>query len=207
MYKSMGVIVIALVISGCASLSKNECLNADWQIIGFEDGSRGSALDRIGQHRKACARVNIIPDMALYETGHKKGAREYCTRARGYAEGAKGAAYYGICPEDLAGAFLRGYGDGQERYALDKSLNEINSEIASINSRLSEIEADVAWHEREIISGESGSGSRGEHLASLRDLQRETTELLVTLHQTQEQKYFLEQDYQSLLNHHKSLGY
>lgn len=207
MFKLPVVLVIALAVSGCASLSKNECLNADWRIIGFEDGNKGYPLDRIGQHRKACARVKVIPDMDDYEKGHLKGAREYCTPARGYSEGAKGAAYQGICPEDLAGAFLGGYRDGQELYALNRKLNEVVTAIVGINNRINEIEADIAYHEGEIISRESGSASRGEHLAALRSLQREYTDLEISLHQSEEQKYVIELDYQSLLNHHRSLGY
>jgi hypothetical protein len=49
---------LALVIaglSGCATLSEEECAMSDWHTIGFEDGSRGYTADRLGDHRRACA--------------------------------------------------------------------------------------------------------------------------------------------------------
>ena len=108
----VGVIALLLITVGCATLSKEECRVADWHIIGFEDASSGHAIDRIGKHRKACASVNVAPDMTRYEEGHRAGARHYCTRERGYNEGVRGAAYNGICPLDLADTFLHAYRDG-----------------------------------------------------------------------------------------------
>src|SRR5690606_4522518 len=115
MIRTLGtVLVCALLLSGCATMNKNECRNADWDMIGYEDASRGHAVARIGQHRKACAKVDVTPDMAAYERGHERGARVYCTRERGYREGVNGAAYQGICPADLAPTFTRAHKDGME---------------------------------------------------------------------------------------------
>merc|ERR1711916_171837 len=73
--------IIAL-LQGCASLSKEECLVADWQQIGFEDGSRGRDLLTLARHRKACAKAGITPDRAAYERGHRQGLLRYCKKKR-----------------------------------------------------------------------------------------------------------------------------
>ena len=52
------------LVLGCASLDKNECLHADWYAIGLEDGARGRALERLGDHRRACAKHSVTPDAA-----------------------------------------------------------------------------------------------------------------------------------------------
>lgn len=200
-------LAMAFLVTACASLSKDECLNADWHLIGFEDGSSGHALDRVGRHRKACASVNVVPDIGRYETGHEKGARQYCTRARGYAEGVKGAAYYGICPLDLVDEFLQAYRDGQALYQVDKQLDELMSAIVATNHRMDEIDADIAYHEGEIISAMSGSRSRAEHLAIIRDLRNELTALQIDLVNMEEQKQMLNEDYHYLVNEHRKLGY
>ena len=46
-----GILAIAMLLGGCATMSESECLTVDWQTIGFEDGVAGYSGDRIGQHR------------------------------------------------------------------------------------------------------------------------------------------------------------
>lgn len=203
----VGIITMMVFMAGCASLSRDECLNADWYIIGFEDAGSGYAMDRIGRHRKACAAVNVVPDMARYEEGHNKGARHFCTRERGYNEGTRGAAYNGICPLDLVDSFMTAYRAGQQRYQLDKTINDLASNMVSINHRIEEIDADIAYHEGEIISDKSQSASRAEHLQVIRRLRDEINDLKIELVNLEEYRYRLEGDYQHLLNQHRRLGY
>ena len=49
-------------LSGCASLSKSECLNANWEDIGVRDGANGQPEEYLIQHSTACAKVNVAPD-------------------------------------------------------------------------------------------------------------------------------------------------
>ena len=201
------IIAALLLMAGCATLSKDECLNADWQIIGFEDASAGYAMDRIGQHRKACASVMVVPDMARYEEGHRKGARQYCTRERGYSEGLNGKSYNGICPLDLVDTFMQAYRDGQERYQFQKHLSDMAATMVSIKHRIEEIDADIAYHEGEIISEQSRSESRAEHLKIIRELRYELSDLQIELVNLEEQHYRLDGDYHHLLNQHRRQGY
>ena len=55
---------LALVgsLSGCASLSKSECLSADWEDIGIRDGANGQPEEYLIQHAKACSKVHVVPD-------------------------------------------------------------------------------------------------------------------------------------------------
>ena len=73
--KIIGLAAIAIVMQGCASMSGQECMVADWQAIGYEDGVRGSTADRIGNHRKACAKHGIAPDLQAYQKGRDAGLR------------------------------------------------------------------------------------------------------------------------------------
>ena len=51
-------------VASCATMSESECEEADWEIIGLEDGAQGHPLSHIGQHRKACAEYGVKPDLA-----------------------------------------------------------------------------------------------------------------------------------------------
>jgi len=37
-FKVIGAALATLVMSGCASMSSDECMTADWTAIGYEDG-------------------------------------------------------------------------------------------------------------------------------------------------------------------------
>ncbi len=36
-----GTLLFVFLLTGCATLSQEECVNANWQTIGFEDGIQG----------------------------------------------------------------------------------------------------------------------------------------------------------------------
>lgn len=116
--------IAVLLVGGCASLSKNECINADWRLIGYEDGVSAQPADRIGNHRKACAKHDVVPDKNAYDFGYEEGIYDYCSESRGYADGNRGNRVNGFCPTDAeyhvgyAGGVIdyctwdRGYGEG-----------------------------------------------------------------------------------------------
>jgi uncharacterized protein DUF2799 len=65
--KSLFFVLIGLMVfSGCATMKKEECLTADWYNIGFEDGTRGYKVSRITNHRKACSKYEIAPNLDFY---------------------------------------------------------------------------------------------------------------------------------------------
>lgn len=90
---SLLLCVIAIFLSSCtATLSKEECAVADWEIIGFEDGANGKNNTVIAKHRKACNKHGINPDIARYDQGYQNGNAQYCSHARGYQHGRNGSS-------------------------------------------------------------------------------------------------------------------
>jgi hypothetical protein len=207
MKKITALLCVISLLGGCATMNKNECRNADWNVIGFEDGSRGYALDRIGQHRKACAKVDVVPDLVAYEKGHQKGVRQYCTAERGYREGVNGANYQGVCPADLSAAFTRAYRDGKNLYEIKQSINAAAARLSGYRDDIAHIEADIASHEQAIVDSGSSSISRREHLAAIKMLQQNITDLEVNSVAADQELIMLENDYQSLLQQHQKWGY
>ena len=66
---------LLLLVSGCASLDKDECLHANWYAIGLEDGARGRSVERLGDHRRACAKHNVAPSAERYVAGRNEGLK------------------------------------------------------------------------------------------------------------------------------------
>jgi ribosome modulation factor len=97
--------LLVLAATGCASMSKEECLTADWRTVGFHDGAAGRGADNIGDHRQACAEFGVVPNLDRYLEGRKSGLKEYCRSSRGYQEGLSGRSYGGVCPPDLEKGF------------------------------------------------------------------------------------------------------
>lgn len=118
----------ALALSGCATLSREECLVGNWYEIGVQDGAAGYSLERLAEHRQACAEHRIRPDRDAYRAGWEEGIRDYCTPQRGFYEGRKGAGYAGICPPQLEWAFLREYRIGQDVYQQERRIQEAERE-------------------------------------------------------------------------------
>ena len=127
---------LALIAAGCASLDKDECRTADWRAIGLEDGVQGRTLDRLGDHRKACAKHGVTPDTDRYIAGRTEGLATYCTPDNGYRVGRTGETYRGVCPELSIPAFAAAYNRGHELYTLHARLSSVEREIASIKEAL-----------------------------------------------------------------------
>jgi uncharacterized protein DUF2799 len=129
-----GFSFLFLLVSGCASLDRNECINADWYAIGLEDGARGRALERLGDHRRACAKHNVAPDTGRYVAGRNDGLKSFCTYERGFSEGRAGNAYAAACPQPTN--FLAGYERGRELHELHRRLDEVEKDIARTKAAL-----------------------------------------------------------------------
>jgi hypothetical protein len=124
----MILLLLAGMVTGCASMSKKDCENADWHAIGYSDGARGIQPGHLNAYDQRCAEFKIVPDANAYQTGWQQGIRSYCTNANGYNAGAAGLAYNNICPADVAPAFLSGWQQGVRQYCTP--ANGLNQGLA-----------------------------------------------------------------------------
>ena len=161
-----------LILGGCATMNEAECVNADWRMIGMEDGARGRAQSYIGQHRRACAKYNITPDLAGYQAGHDEGLKEYCTKERGFEVGKKGGRYNGVCPPNLQKNFLVGYNAGNKIYKVE---NEIRNLTSSINNKIKDskkLKEEVALKEQQLVSDQATQEQRKQLLAEIKEIEK-----------------------------------
>ena len=157
------LIAFALLLSGCASLDRDECKSADWYAIGLEDGARGRAVERLGDHRKACAEHGIAPQTERYLAGREQGLKSFCTYERGFEHGRSGQRYAGGCPAAMAASFQSGYQLGRELHDLHRQLAVVQGEINRSKARLQE--------------GIPSPRARAAEIERLEDLTRESTAL------------------------------
>jgi hypothetical protein len=197
--KSLPILLLSsLLLSGCATLSKNECLTANWASIGYEDGLQGQARDRIGSHRRACADYGIDPNLEEYQLGYNQGLEIFCTPQNGFLKGKSGYTYTGICTGNLASGFLQGYENGREIYLATGEVNRLRGELHTLDNRISHLENEIYRKERLLFSNAVSKSERKHIYYEISDLKMERKDLLVERELLIDEKYDAEEDLEYL---------
>ncbi len=123
------LLLVLLILSGCATMNEEECLTADWYGLGYEDGAQGRPPEFIGNRREACAKHGITPDLSAYNEGRDEGLAQFCTPARGFSFGREGNTYQGVCVDNGEEEFLIAYRAGRELGNLEDELARAKSEL------------------------------------------------------------------------------
>jgi len=144
---------LGMLIVGCASLNKAECENANWRVIGYEDGVSGHSGSRIGSHRKACAKHGIAPDMQTYNQGREDGLKEFCRPQRGYQEGLRGKRYGGVCSGNGEAEFLAAYNYGKKIHGVKSEIQVKQRHIRGKEEELKKLKQHLQAKEQQLING------------------------------------------------------
>ena len=172
-----GMVLAIAVLSGCASMSSEECANSDWVAIGYEDGSRGYTTDKFGSRRKACAKHGVTADFKAYQEGREEGLVEFCQPSRGYNLGVSGGSYYGVCDVAMEGDFLDAYRVGSQLHSLRSNVNNTSSRIYSKEAELKRTREKIREKQAELISDEVTPQDRLLLLGDIRELAERSGEL------------------------------
>lgn len=128
--------LIVAVVSGCASMSEQQCQTVDWASQGLADGRAGQPASRIQDHREACAKTGVAPDEARWRGGHSEGVRSYCTPNSGWTNGVNNYTYRGACAGLDEGTFLRYHRAGQLVYRARQDLSQAQSKASRLEDDL-----------------------------------------------------------------------
>jgi len=196
------LMVSTLVLSGCATLNKDECLTADWYQIGYEDGARGYPDTRIASHREACAKHGISPDFRSYQDGHGEGLITFCTPRNGFVQGKKGYNYTGICPPSLEDGFLDAYDAGRQIYAVTSAIKNFHSEQRSNESEIESLQTQIQEKKKVMFAPETSVDDRyaldaevSRMQESLGGLEQRNKQLIVELAEAQARLRILEEKF------------
>lgn len=140
-YRSLAQVFAALTmlgtLGGCASLSKSECMNANWEDVGIRDGANGRPEEYLIDHSTACAKVNVVPDRGAYLHGREQGLERFCVPHRVYQLGEYGSGFeVGICRNFDQDRLQDAYEKGREVHRRSDELSNIDNELRSIRTRL-----------------------------------------------------------------------
>ena len=198
--KGFWVVIAACLLlgCGCATMNASECQNADWKMIGFEDGSNGKLPSYVGEHRQACAKYNIIPDFDIYLKGHSKGVESFCTEANGFLIGENGTSYNGVCPDQLSHGFLNGYRIGVQFYALSNAIDTHESSIWSNEQELENLRERIRSDEAQFVNEKLNKDERRHLLEKIKRNQRTIGVLETKIRQNRKDLSFAEYEYEQL---------
>lgn len=174
---AVATLIALLTLNGCASMNADECLMSDWHTIGFEDGSRGHTAERLGDHRKSCARHGVSPDLRAYQAGRDEGLQTFCQPSRGFSLGETGGRYNGVCASHREPQFLDAYRSGYHLYNLRSNVSSATHQIDARKRELVEIKEQIREREAKLIHRDTATEERILLLADLKELSERTGQL------------------------------
>lgn len=129
--------LLLILLSGCASMSPEQCRQADWRQIGYADAIKGLPGSQINEHASACAEVGVRPNLDAYLQGRQQGLQTYCQPENGFQAGRRGNGNLGAeCPAQLRYGFLQQYDFGRQIRALESDLSSRRSDLDSNRDRI-----------------------------------------------------------------------
>ena len=168
---------LAFFLSGCATLSEDECLAADWWIIGHKDGSEGEPFAVLAEHHEACAEYGVKPDRIAYAEGRQSGLQTYCSRFNGYRIGRNNSSYRGVCIGPLKESFLEGFRRGKEVRGIEMEVWDIKRERRKLRGEIDELEEELEAQRIRFESDESTPEDREDAWAKIGEIEYELEKL------------------------------
>lgn len=122
--KSIFLILVAVVVSSCTTLSKEDCQTMNWNERGTSDALQGKTSKVFADYTQTCSKHGIAVNQDEYAKGRTRGLRLFCTYENGQQFGREGESYNGVCPQKLETEFLKGYRMGKREYEIEQKEKE-----------------------------------------------------------------------------------
>ncbi len=107
-------LAVCLWLTGCATMTPNECKAANWGQVGLRDGLAGSGLSVLNDRVKDCAEAQVPVDTPRYLQGRDQGLLQYCRIENAAPLGLNGKSYDGVCPAAMDVEFRHRFKVGRD---------------------------------------------------------------------------------------------
>ena len=130
------ILLLSAALAGCATMRPEECMVADWYLIGEMDAREGRTPSHLASRARDCAEAGYPADEASGYQGWEHGLTHFCTRAGGYRFAMEGQRYQSICPAMLEAEFLTGYDLGRQIHTADGELDRLRRQLDDLDIRI-----------------------------------------------------------------------
>lgn len=203
--RSLILAVVAILVGGCAVMGQQDCLNADWHDLGYQDGSAGHDRDRLQQRRQACSEHGISIDRNAYYDGYEAGLERFCTAANGYERGREGYRYDNVCPPLLEGDFLAGYRQGHEVYQMQQHIAEQDRRLYEHASHINQLDRELNYSLHQLRRNDLDSSARRQLSRHAQLLQRRLRLMHLEYREQEWRRNHLVREYRHLQRQHQQL--
>jgi hypothetical protein len=138
------LLVLGMVagLGGCAAMSEEECLTADWHEQGMREAVSGKPRSNFIKDREACEKIGVEADEKQYMAGYDAGILLFCTPENGKRWGREGRYYAQTCPVKQSMAFEANYRAGYSVYQAEEAIVSLHTEQDRLESKLDKADDD-----------------------------------------------------------------
>jgi hypothetical protein len=137
----VSLLILVILVTGCATMDQSECTMANWNEIGVNDGQEGKKATYYSEYQKDCSGFGITVDTEAYKEGWNVGISNYCTSDNGYSEGAIGRFYQNSCPAEYESEFFSAFQMGRAIHTQQLQVNRLRREIQKTGDDLGKVDA------------------------------------------------------------------
>jgi hypothetical protein len=183
-------------LTGCETMSAEECAVADWRALGYQDAAaRGSS--RFADRAESCAERGIQADNAAYGAGMEAGMYQFCRPENGFAFARGGNSFSGACPSELAQDFSIAFQDGQRVRASEQALQNALNEVSRLERERDRVNNMLRDHQRGLYE-DTAQEDIDRHRREIDRFQRERRDINDDLRRAQLQLPSLQRDVDDL---------
>ena len=132
----IGLAVISVFISGCATLNEAECISANWYDLGSENALSGKKSSFVAEHTSACKKYQITPDFDLYREGWQQGIKQFCSAQSGWRYGIAGNYYRNTCDTQAQAECLKGYNPARKIVQKKREISDLKSDARRLRESI-----------------------------------------------------------------------
>jgi hypothetical protein len=142
MIRWLSVLILGALLSGCETMSPDECRLANWSDVGLRDGLAGQPLSLLDDRVKDCSKAGNRVDTSLYLAGRERGLQGYCRLENAAPLGLDGKSYAGVCPARIDYEFRRRHQAGYAVHDLRNRVSDLDGRSDRLQRKLREADRD-----------------------------------------------------------------
>jgi hypothetical protein len=138
----LSALFLCAFMSGCETMSPDECKLANWNDVGLRDGLEGKTLSLLDERVKDCSKAGSRVDTSAYLAGRDRGLQSFCRLENAVPLGLGGKGYAGVCPARVDYEFRRLHQAGYAVHDLRGRVSDLDGRSDRLQRKLREADRD-----------------------------------------------------------------